>query len=99
MFNKKIEYILKRRTGKYKKIEFLLDEGYVSCDMCALCYTANGELDASFCQAFSISKNPEDVEKNKEIASKCKYYVPKFMARPLVKTEEYEAWYEKDSMG
>ena len=94
----KMFFVRRRTTGKFVVISFELDEGYISCDMCACCYGKDGDLDPSFCQIFSYRKDPENFDDNRNTAMSCPNYVPKFMVRSMVKTPEVERWYEKDSM-
>ena len=88
-----------RTTNKHKEITLVVDEGYVSCDMCACCYGQKGSLDPVWCQIKSFPVDPEEFDANRKRATSCTSYVPKFMERSMVKTPNVEQWYEKDSMG
>jgi len=91
-------FVRQRTTGKIKTISLEVDEGYVSCDMCACCYGSKGDLDPCWCQIFSYPINPENFEENRKVATNCPNFVPKFMERSMVNTPEVERWYEKDSI-
>ena len=89
-------FIRKRATHQPKKITLVVDEAYVSCDMCACCYGSEGALNPTWCQVYSHEVDPYNFEYNREIANKCESYVPKFMARSMVFKPEIIRWYEKD---
>lgn len=96
--NDKMFFVRERTTKRTTSINLKVDEGYVSCDMCACCYSDKGELDPVWCQIFSKPVDPNDFEHNRSIARNCSSYVPKFMERSMVNTPNVECWYEKDSI-
>lgn len=85
---------------------FKCDEEIISCANCMCNYPAPGEehfhKSGEWCQVFSFLINRENEKECKELAAKCKDWMPREFDRALVEAvgaENPERWYEKDSMG
>jgi len=83
---------------------FLFPPEYVSCNTCALNYNAGaaaeGRIERTFCQEFSMPRIPSDIEGNIKTANKCPNWVPDKPTRAVMEpqTPKRQRWYEKDSI-
>ena len=83
---------------------FLFMPDYVSCNSCAKNYNCQaaieGRIERTFCQEFSMHRDPNDIGGNQKTAHKCLHWVPDRPTRAVMEpqTPEHERWYEKDSM-
>lgn len=79
--------------------EFNIYAKDVTCIKCSLCYDCSSPSNRTFCQEFSMEVKPLNVADNMYKAKNCIFFMPDGLPRSIVKSQDRERWYEKDSMG